>query len=196
MRLILIGPPGAGKGTQAALLVEKLGIPQLSTGDMLRAAVAAKTPIGLKAKDVMERGELVADDIVIGIVADRIDNTDCQQGFILDGFPRTEGQTLALDAMLTQKNLVLDGVIQIKVDESDLLKRIEGRAAESADGPRDDDNAEAFKTRLAIYHKQTRPLIDFFGAKGLLFPVNGMASIEEVHASINKILKNEVLKRN
>ena len=169
MRLILLGPPGAGKGTQAQRLVHKYGIVQLSTGDMLRAAVAAGTPVGLKAKDIMERGELVPDEVVVAIVADRIDQPDAKRGFILDGFPRTVPQAEALDRMLAERGLKLDGVIELKVDEGILLKRIETRVAEmTARGEklRADDNPEVLKGRLAAYRAQTAPLVDYYRRQG------------------------------
>ena len=169
MRLILLGPPGAGKGTQSQRLVQKHGIVQLSTGDMLRAAIRAGTPVGLKAKDVMARGELVSDDIVVGIVSDRIDEPDAQKGFVLDGFPRTPPQAEALDGLLGQKGLKLDGVIELKVDEDILLDRIATRVREMearGEAIRPDDNPQAFKTRLDAYRAQTAPLDRLLREKG------------------------------
>jgi adenylate kinase len=191
MRLILLGPPGAGKGTQASNLVEKFGIVQLSTGDMLRAASAAGTPVGLHAKEVMARGELVPDDIVVEIVADRISQPDAHNGFILDGFPRTVPQAEALDRMLHQKQLDLDAVIELKVDEGILLKRIQKRAAEMAargEALRADDNAEALHKRLEAYRRQTAPLIAFYADKGILRTVDGMAGIEDVAKAVEQVL--------
>jgi adenylate kinase len=191
MRLILLGPPGAGKGTQAQRLVDKHKIVQLSTGDMLRAAVAAETPVGLKAKDIMARGELVPDAVVVAIVADRIDQADAKKGFILDGFPRTVPQAEALDIMLADKGLKLDAVIELKVDENALLGRIEKRAAETeARGlpVRPDDNPETLKKRLAAYQVQTAPLAAYYRHKGALSSINGMAAIPKVAAAIDKIL--------
>jgi adenylate kinase len=191
MRLILLGPPGAGKGTQATRLVEKHGIPQLSTGDMLRAAVKAGTPIGLQAKAVMDSGALVSDEIVVGIVADRFEQPDAKRGFILDGFPRTVAQAEALGAMMASKGLKLDAVIEFVVDESALLARIEKRAAETiaAGGTvRADDNPEALKIRLNAYRAQTAPLIDYYAQKGMLQSVDGMQSIEVVARQIDAIL--------
>lgn len=191
MKLILLGPPGAGKGTQAVRLSEKHGIPQLSTGDMLRAAVQAGTPVGLKAKAVMDSGGLVSDDIVVGIVADRIEEKDAANGFILDGFPRTVAQASALDRMLADKGLSLDAVIEFVVDESVLLSRIEKRAAETlaAGGKvRPDDNADAFKTRLEAYRAQTAPLSDYYRNSGDLRPVDAMKSIDEVTREIDGTL--------
>jgi adenylate kinase len=191
MRLILLGPPGAGKGTQAQRLVEAYGIVQLSTGDMLRAAVSAGTPIGLKAKDIMARGELVPDDVVVAIVADRIEQPDAKRGFILDGFPRTVGQAEALERMLREKGLKLDAVIELKCDEGILLKRIESRIAQMAargETVRPDDNPETLKKRLDAYRVQTAPLIDFYAGKGVLKTVDGMAPIPEVAAAIDRIL--------
>ncbi|MCR9235049.1 MAG: adenylate kinase [Alphaproteobacteria bacterium] len=189
MRLILLGPPGAGKGTQAQFLVEQHGIAQLSTGDMLRAAVAAKTPIGLQAKEIMDRGDLVSDEVVVGIVSDRVDEADCAKGFILDGFPRTVAQAEALDVMLQQKGLRLDTVIELAVDEGILLDRIVKRAEETEGGPRADDNAEALTKRLSVYREQTQPLIDYYSGTGLLSSVDGMQSMDEVRASIETVLK-------
>lgn len=191
MRLILLGPPGAGKGTQAARLVDKHGLVQLSTGDMLRAAVAAGTEVGLKAKAVMESGGLVSDDIVIGIVSDRIDQPDCANGFILDGFPRTVAQAEALDPMLAQKNLPLTAVIELIVDEDALLARMENRVKETvaAGGQvRKDDNPETFRQRLDAYKEQTAPLSHFYAASNRLQTVDGMAQIDEVTAQIERIL--------
>lgn len=183
MRLILLGPPGAGKGTQSARIVERLGIPQLATGDMLRAAVAAGTSIGLKAKDVMARGELVSDEIVVGIVADRIEEPDARSGFILDGFPRTVPQAEALDLMLIGKAMGLDAVIELKVDETALLERIAKRVADTlarGEPVRKDDNPEAFKTRLVAYRQQTAPLSDYYVRRGMLKVTDGMRPIDEV----------------
>src|SRR5215831_17445683 len=177
MRLILLGPPGAGKGTQAQRLVERYNVVQLSTGDMLRAAVKAATPVGLKAKDVIARGELVPDDVVVAIVADRISQPDAKNGFILDEFPRTVPQAEALDRMLHQRTLDLDAVIELKVDEGILLKRVEKRIAEmTARGEplRADDNAETLHKRLEAYRAQTAPLIAFYARKGTLHSVDGM----------------------
>jgi adenylate kinase len=191
MRLILLGPPGAGKGTQAKRLVEQFNVIQLSTGDMLRAAVAAATPVGLKAKDIMARGELVPDDVVVAIVADRISEPDARNGFILDGFPRTVPQAEALDRMLAQKGLALDGVIELKVDENALLARIESRVASMVargEPLRPDDNPESLKKRLDAYRAQTTPLTGYYVGKGALKTVDGMASIDDVTAAIAEAL--------
>jgi adenylate kinase len=192
MRLILLGPPAAGKGTQAQRLVETYGIVQLSTGDMLRAAVKAGTEIGLKAKAVMESGGLVSDDIVIGIVADRIEEPDAKKGFILDGFPRTIAQADALAAMLASKGMGLDAVIEIVVDQNALVARIEGRAAEAAAAGqpvRKDDNPETFKIRLEEYNRLTALLVPYYADKGQLKRVDGMKPIDDVTAQINAILE-------
>jgi len=191
MKLILLGPPGAGKGTQAARLMEKHGIPQLSTGDMLRAAVKAGTPVGLQAKAVMEAGGLVSDEIVVGIIADRMEEADARKGFILDGFPRTVAQAQALDAMLATKAMKLDGIVELKVDEGALMARIEKRAAETvaAGGVvRADDNPEAFKKRLVAYREQTAPVSAYYASRGALKTVDGMASIDDVTRAINAAL--------
>ena len=192
MKLILLGPPGAGKGTQAQRLVDKHKIVQLSTGDMLRAAAKAGTPIGLKAKDIMDRGELVPDDIVVSIVADRIEQADAKRGFILDGFPRTVPQAEALDRMLAEKALTLDGVIELKVDDGMLLDRIEKRASETiarGEAVRADDNPETLKRRLSAYYTQTAPLAAYYARKGRLSSLDGMASIDQVARVIDAILK-------
>jgi adenylate kinase len=191
MRLILLGPPGAGKGTQAQRLVEKHGIVQLSTGDMLRAAVQAGTEVGLKAKDIMARGELVPDDVVVAIVADRIEQPDARKGFILDGFPRTVPQAEALERMLATKGLRLDAVIELKVDEGILLDRIEKRVADMrarGEALRADDNPEALKKRLEAHRAQTAPLVAYYRDKGLLRSVDGMAAIPEVAEAIDRLL--------
>jgi adenylate kinase len=191
MRLILLGPPGAGKGTQAQRLVSKHGIVQLSTGDMLRAAVKAGTPVGQQAKDIMDRGDLCPDNLVVAIVSDRIDEPDARKGFILDGFPRTVAQAQALDRMLAAKKLKLDAVVELKVDEDALLARIENRIREAqarGEPLRADDNAEVLKTRLHAYRTQTAPLIDYYRGKGLLMGVNGMASVDEVTTAIDDVL--------
>lgn len=191
MRLILLGPPGAGKGTQAQRLVEKYGLVQLSTGDMLRAAAQAGTPVGLKARDIMARGELVPDDIVVSIIAERINEPDARRGFILDGFPRTVPQAEALDRLLDANGQRLDAVIELRVDESVLLRRIESRIAQmQARGERlrADDNPEALKKRIDTYRVQTAPLIDYYARKGILKTVDGMAPIEQVGAAIDRLL--------
>ena len=192
MRLILLGPPGAGKGTQALRLVEKHGIPQLSTGDMLRASVAAKSPVGLKAKAVMDAGELVSDEIVNAIVAERIDQKDCAKGFILDGYPRTLVQADAVGEMLEKRGLALDVVIELVVDDKALVGRIAKRAEETkaAGKPvRKDDDPAVFPERLREYYKKTAPLTGYYYAKGLLTGVDGMASIDDVTKEIESVLK-------
>lgn len=191
MRLVLFGAPGAGKGTQAQHLVEKHGIVQLSTGEMLRAAVRAGSAVGRRAKDIMDHGGLVPDDVVIAIVSDRIDEPDAHNGFVLDGFPRTVAQAQALDAMLTQKGATLDAVIKLKVDESILLKRITTRVEEMkarGEAVRADDNATALQKRLDAYRAQTSPLIDYYAKKGLLHSVDGMAPIAAVTEAIDAVL--------
>ncbi|WFU10271.1 adenylate kinase [Rhizobium sp. CB3090] len=213
MRLILLGPPGAGKGTQAQRIVERYGIPQLSTGDMLRAAVAAGTDVGKRAKAVMDAGKLVSDEIVNAIVSERIDQPDCAKGFILDGYPRTLVQADATEAMLREKGLNLSAVIEIKVDDAVLADRISGRytCANCGSGYHDenlkprvegvcdrcgsthfkrraDDNRETVVERLQVYYKETSPLIGYYYAKGKLQSVDGMADIEHVTADIEAIL--------
>ena len=191
MRLILLGPPGAGKGTQAQRLVDKHGIPQLSTGDMLRAAVAAQTEVGKRAKAVMDAGELVSDEIVNAIVAERIDQADAANGFILDGYPRTLAQADAVQAMLKDRGVELDAVVELVVDDKALVGRILKRAedAKAAGQPvRKDDNAEVFDERLREYYKKTAPLIGYYYAKGKLVGVDGMATIVEVTEVIDGVL--------
>jgi adenylate kinase len=191
MNLILLGPPGAGKGTQARRLAESLNVPQLSTGDMLRAAVAAGTPIGLKAKAVMDSGALVSDDIVVGIIKDRIEEPDANSGFILDGFPRTIAQARALEAMLAAKGLRLDAAIELTVDAPKLVDRIVRRAQEaSAAGQpvRKDDDPEVFKSRLAAFERDTAAVTPFYRERGLLHEVDGMAPIQDVAKAIDSVL--------
>lgn len=191
MRLILLGPPGAGKGTQAKRLVDRHGIPQLSTGDMLRAAVKAETPVGLRAKDIMARGDLVPDSVVNEIVADRVDMEDCARGFILDGFPRTTAQAEALEQILAERGCELDAVIELQVDEDALADRVATRVAESGGEVRPDDTVEALRHRLKVYRDQTAPLIDYYRQKGRLRSVDGMQDIETVSSSIAEIVGDE-----
>jgi adenylate kinase len=191
MRLILLGPPGSGKGTQAQRLVQRHGIIQLSTGEMLRNAVAAQTPVGLKAKDIMASGGLVPDDIVIGIISDRLDQPDAAKGFILDGFPRTVPQAEALDELLKKKHMKLDAVIELRVNESALLQRVENRAAEMrsrGEEVRIDDTQEVLTKRLASYRQLTEPLIHYYSERRKLATVDGMMTIEHVTREINRIL--------
>jgi adenylate kinase len=191
MRLILLGPPGSGKGTQAQRLVQRYGIVQLSTGDMLRAAVAAQTPIGLKAKDIMAAGHLVPDEVVVGIIKDRIEQPDAVNGFILDGFPRTVPQAEALDDLLTKERMNLDAVIELKVNEGVLLERVERRAAEMrarGEEVRPDDTPEVLTRRLSNFRDQTEPLIHYYSDRRKLATVDGMMSIEEVTEEIARIM--------
>lgn len=183
MNLIFLGPPGAGKGTQAGRVERAHGLVQLSTGDMLRAAVAAGTDIGKQAKEIMERGDLVPDEVVVKIISDRIEENDCANGFILDGFPRTTGQAEALDTMLEAKGLKLDAVIEIRVDDAILVDRIRTRIAETG-GDRADDNEETLKKRLEVYHAQTAPLIPYYESQGKLMVVDGMKAIDDVTRDI------------
>src|SRR6201999_1942683 len=191
MRIILLGPPGSGKGTQAQRLVQRHGIVQLSTGEMLRAAVAAGTPIGLKAKDIMAGGGLVPDEIVVGIISDRIEQADAKKGFILDGFPRTVPQAAALDDLLRHKHLKLDAVIELRVNESALLQRVETRVAEMqarGEEVRVDDTPEVLAKRLAAYRSLTEPLIHYYSERRKLLTVDGMMTIEQVTREIGRIL--------
>lgn len=215
MKLILLGPPGAGKGTQAKMIVENHNIPQLSTGDMLREAVAAQTEVGKQAKAVMDAGKLVSDDIVIGIVSDRVDQSDCSNGFILDGFPRTLEQADALAEMLSNKGMDLNVVIELEVDDDELVERVAGRytCANCGEGYHDtfkqpasegvcdkcgstefkrrpDDNAETMRTRLQAYYKETAPLVGYYHAKGMLKRVDGMGEIGEISGSIDGVLNS------
>ena len=213
MNIILLGPPGAGKGTQAKRLETERGLKQLSTGDMLRAAVAAGSEIGKKAKAIMDRGDLVSDDVVVSIIADRLDKPDVKKGFILDGFPRNTVQAEALDKMLTSKKLKIDAVIEMKVDDEALIERITGRYACAKCGKgyhdrferpksegtcdvcgshefirRPDDNEATVRGRLEVYNKQTAPLIDYYGKKGNLRTIDGMAGIPDVRRQIEEVL--------
>jgi adenylate kinase len=191
MRLILLGPPGAGKGTQAQRLVHRYNIVQLSTGEMLRAAVAAETPVGLRAKDIMASGSLVPDEMVIGIISDRLDQPDMKNGFILDGFPRTVPQAEALDELLKKKHIKLDAVVELRVNESALLSRVETRVAEMrarGEEVRIDDTPEVLSKRLASYRALTEPLIHYYSERRKLLTVDGMMTIEHVTREINRIL--------
>jgi adenylate kinase len=192
MRLILLGPPGAGKGTQATRLVEKYGIPQLSTGDMLRAAVKAGSPIGLKAKAIMDSGSLVPDEIVVGIIAQRIDEPDARPGFILDGFPRTIKQAETLDAILAEKGLKLDAAIELGADADKLIERIMRRAEQAkaaGQAVRKDDDPGVFQTRLDAYRRDTAAVTPYYRDKGLLHVIDGMAPIDSVSKSIDEIVE-------
>ena len=187
MNIILFGPPGAGKGTQAQRIVDRHGLVQLSTGDMLRAAIAAGSELGLQAKSLMDEGKLVPDDVIIGMIADRMNDEDCKNGVILDGFPRTIAQAKALDAMFAAGHIQLDQVIEIQVDEAALFARIENRAANPGDA-RSDDTAEVLEQRLKVYHENTAPVLPYYRDKGQLNIVDGMQSIEEVAAQIETLL--------
>lgn len=188
MNVILFGPPGAGKGTQAKILEKERGLKQLSTGDMLRAAVAAGTELGKKSQAVMGRGELVPDDIVIGIIAERLAAPDCAKGAVFDGFPRTIAQAQALDRMLKSRGQQIDAVIELKVDDEALVGRMESRIRENPGAARADDNPEILRKRLAVYHEQTAPLLEFYRRQGKLHTLDGMAPIESVTAAIRTVL--------
>ena len=188
MNIILFGPPGAGKGTQAQMLVSEFGMVQLSTGDMLRAAISAETELGLKAKSIMDAGQLVSDDIMIGMIAERMDAPECANGVILDGFPRTLPQAEALDAMFAEKGITLDKVIEIVVDEAALFDRIEKRAAETG-GARGDDNAEVLAKRLKVYHENTAPVLPYYREQGSFVQIDGMQSIDEVGKQLKAALQ-------
>lgn len=187
MNVILLGPPGAGKGTQAQRLQERHGMKQLSTGDMLRATVASGSELGRQAKEIMDAGQLMPDDLMVEMISDRIAQPDCAQGFILDGFPRTVRQAEALDEMLAAKGLRLHAVIEVRVDDEVLVDRIETRIAESQT-VRSDDNVETLRKRLAVYHAQTAPILPYYAGKGRLVTVDGMKSIDQVSDEIEAIL--------
>ena len=199
MRLVILGPPGAGKGTQATKIATRLGIPQLSTGDMLREAVAWRSTSGLRAKHIMDRGDLVPDEVVVSVVTNRIDHSDAANGFILDGFPRTVMQAEALDQELATRGIKLDAVLELEVDENALLDRIRGRAQQAANNGeriRSDDNPEVFKTRLDVYRAQTAPVTEYYRSQGLLNTVDGLQSIdvvtEELAAALAKMSRHQM----
>jgi adenylate kinase len=188
VNLVLFGPPGAGKGTQSKILTEKRGLPQLSTGDMLRAAIAAGTPLGLASKALMDKGALVPDETVIGIIAERYDQPDCVKGAVFDGFPRTIAQAEALDKMLAERGRKIDLVLELKVDDKALLARVESRIA--AGGPlRADDTPETLKKRLEVYYQSTAPVLAYYRAQGKVKSLDGMAAIPTVTAQISDILE-------
>lgn len=188
MNLILFGPPGAGKGTQALRLKERYGLAHIATGDMLRAAVEAESELGRRAKAIMERGELVPDELMIALIAERIEEPDCRSGFILDGFPRTIAQAEALEELLVRKGLALTAVIALEVPDEVLSARIRRRVEESG-GARSDDTPETLRRRIAVYHEQTAPLLDYYRRKGLLYTVDGTRSIDEVERAVAVILE-------
>jgi adenylate kinase len=191
MRLVLLGPPGAGKGTQATRIAKRFAVPQLSTGDMLREAVASGSALGTRVKDIMERGDLVPDDVVIAVVADRMDHSDAANGFVLDGFPRTVAQAEALDRELAARGIGLDAVLELEVDEDVLLVRIRGRAEEAGNKGqpvRRDDNPEVFKTRLKAYRAQTAPVTEYYRSQGLLHIVDGLQPIDVVTEELAEVL--------
>ena len=187
MNIIIFGPPGAGKGTQAQIIVDERGVVQLSTGDMLRSAIAAGTELGMKAKQIMDAGQLVSDEIMVGMISERMAEDDCANGVILDGFPRTVAQAEALDAMLDGRGVSLDKVIEIQVDEVALFARIEKRAAETG-AARSDDNADVLAQRLKVYHTNTAPVLPYYREKKLLMSVDDMQTVEKVSEAIRQCL--------
>tara|TARA_B100000579_G_C22714856_1_gene796393 strand:- start:208 stop:780 length:573 start_codon:yes stop_codon:yes gene_type:complete len=189
MKIILFGPPGAGKGTQANFLIDKYNIVQISTGDMLRDSVAKGSDIGIEVKSIMDKGELVSDNLIMSLISERIDNDDCINGFILDGFPRTLAQAIALDELMKTKNILIDHVIQIDVNESLLLDRIKKRASENQN-LRDDDNSKILENRIVVYNEQTIPVLRHYEDLKMLKKVNGMLSVEAVSQEILNILEN------
>lgn len=215
MRIIFLGPPGAGKGTQAKMLIERYGIPQISTGDILRAAVKEGTPMGKKAKEYMDAGKLVPDEVVIGIMQDRLKESDCERGFILDGFPRTVAQAEALEKMLEELKMPIDKVLALEVPDEVLLERLTGRRTCKSCGQmyhikfdppkggkncdkcggelfqRDDDKEETIKNRLTVYHAQTAPLLDFYGKKGMVVKIDGTKAPDEIFTSLIKVLEGK-----
>lgn len=191
INLILLGPPGAGKGTQAKRLEEKYGLKQLSTGDMLRAEIAAGTALGTKAKTIMDSGALVSDDIVVAMISSRIEQDDCKNGVIFDGFPRTVAQAEALDTMLKAKGHPLNAVVELRVDADVLVQRLNTRIAETkarGEAVRGDDNEETLRKRLQVFHDQTAPIIPYYAGQGMLQSVDGMQAVDAVEASIGQIL--------
>ena len=191
MRLVLLGPPGAGKGTQATRIAARFAVPQLSTGDMLREAVASGSALGARVKGIMERGDLVPDDVVIAVVADRMDHSDAASGFILDGFPRTVAQAEALDRELAARGIALDAVLELEVDEDVLLVRVKGRAdaaAKQGQLVRRDDNPDVFKTRLKAYREQTAPVTEYYRSRGLVHVVDGLQPIDVVTDELAAVL--------
>lgn len=186
MHILLMGPPGAGKGTQAVRLIEKYGIPQISTGDMFRAAVKECTPLGLEAKKYMDAGQLVPDSVTVGIVRERLGKDDCKKGFILDGFPRTTAQAVSLDAILKEMGIVLDAVVNLDVPSDELVRRISERARLEN---RDDDKPETVQKRLAVYEESTKPLIDYYRNSGLYVEINGLQDVDQVFTDIVKALE-------
>jgi adenylate kinase len=190
VNIVLFGPPGAGKGTQARILAERRGWPQLSTGDMLRAAVAARSPLGREVEEILAKGNLVSDDVVVKIIAERYDQPDCKDGAVFDGFPRTIPQAEALDSMLAGRGKKIDLVIELKVDEAILLSRVEQRIQEGT--ARADDNPETVKNRLQVYRRDTAPLLDYYGGQGKVVTVDGMAPIDAVTKAIASAIDNRV----
>lgn len=188
MDLILFGPPGAGKGTQAKVLQDERGLIQLSTGDMLRAAVAAGTELGKKSKAIMDRGDLVPDEVVIGVIAERLEKPDCAKGVIFDGFPRTVAQAKALDTMLAGRGRKIDAVIELKVDDEAMVGRMESRVRENPGAARADDTPETLRKRLGVYRQNTAPLLDFYRGQGKLVSVDGMSPITEVSGAVRRVI--------